>query len=115
MKIGPNGDASVPSPNGTTGTTGAGAAARPTPAETGKAQGSPAAQVITGEASATVALSSAASTMLGGLNEATADFDANKVARMTNSLANGSYKIDAEVIADKLIANARELLSNAQQ
>jgi negative regulator of flagellin synthesis FlgM len=113
MKIRP--DAPVPSPNGANGTTGASATARPTPAETGKAQNSPAAQIITGEASATVALSSAASTMMDGLNEATADFDAEKVSRVTRSLADGSYKVNAEVIADKLIANAKELLTNAQQ
>ncbi len=110
MKIGPNGDKpNVPSTNGTAG------AARPTPAETGKAQSSPAAQVITGEASATVALSSAASTLMDGLNEATADFDAEKVSRVARSLADGSYKVNAEVIADKLIANAKELLTNTQQ
>lgn len=113
MKIGPTGDKpTVPS---TTGTTGAAGTARPTPAETGKAQGSPAAQVITGEASTTVALSSAASTLMEGLNEATADFDAEKVSRVARALADGSYKVDAEVIADKLIANAKELLTNAQQ
>ena len=55
MKIGPNGDSPL---SGTSGPGNTGSTARATPAETGKAQGSPAAQVITGEASATVALSS---------------------------------------------------------
>ncbi len=115
MKIGPPGDTPVPNTNGTGGTTGTNGAARATPAETGKAQGSPAAQVITGEASATVALSSAASTLMDGLNEATADFNTEKVSRITQSLADGSYKVNAEVIADKLIANATELLASTQQ
>jgi negative regulator of flagellin synthesis FlgM len=115
MKIGPTGDAPVPNTNGTSSTTGTNGASRATPAETGKAQGSPAAQVITGEASATVALSSAASTLMDGLNEATADFNAEKVSRITQALANGSYKVNPEVIADKLIANAKEVLASAQQ
>ena len=102
MKIGPNGDSPL---SGTSG-----------PASTGStARASPAAQVITGEASATVALSSTASTLMAGLTEANADFDTDKVTRIARSLSDGSYKVNAEVIADKLIANAKELLTNAQQ
>ena len=112
MKIGPNGESPL---SGTSGPGSTGSAARVTPAETGKAQGSPAAQVITGEASATVALSSTASTLMAGLTESNADFDADKVTRIARSLSDGSYQVNAEVIADKLIANAKELLTNAQQ
>lgn len=112
MKIGPNGDSPL---SGTSGPGSTSSTARATPAETGKAQGSPAAQVVTGEASATVALSSTASTLIGGLTEANADFDADKVSRISRSLSDGTYAVNAEVIADKLIANAKELLTNAQQ
>ncbi|MFT3956598.1 MAG: flagellar biosynthesis anti-sigma factor FlgM [Piscinibacter sp.] len=62
--------------------------------------------------SAKVELSSAASTLAGGN---TADFDAAKVERISQSIADGSYKVNAELIADKLIANAQELLGKVQR
>jgi len=37
-------------------------------------------------------------------------FDANKVDKVKQSIEDGTYQVDAEVIADKLIANAQELL-----
>ena len=60
------------------------------------------------DASAKVELSSAASLMnaSGG-----AEFDAEKVARISQAISDGSFKIHPEVIADRLIANAQELLS----
>jgi negative regulator of flagellin synthesis FlgM len=58
--------------------------------------------------SATVALSSTAATLLSG--GASGEFDAEKVARMSEAIASGSFKVNAEAIADKLIANAQELL-----
>ena len=64
------------------------------------------------DASATVALSSTASTLL--LGGSSAEFDAEKVARISQSIADGSFKINPQVIADKLIANAQELLGKAK-
>ena len=62
----------------------------------------------TADASAKIALSSgAASLIAGGSNT---EFDAEKVARISQSIDDGTFKINAEVIADKLIANAQELL-----
>ena len=61
------------------------------------------------DASAQVQLSAAASSLLGAA-PADADFDADKVARISQAIASGSYKVNAEVIADRLIANAQELL-----
>ena len=62
----------------------------------------------TADPSATVALSSTAATLLSG--GASSEFDAEKVASMSEAIASGSFKINAEAIADKLIANAQELL-----
>ena len=62
--------------------------------------------------SATVALSSTASTLLSG--GTSSEFDADKVARMSDAIAGGTFKVNAGVIADKLIANAQELLSKVK-
>jgi negative regulator of flagellin synthesis FlgM len=62
--------------------------------------------------SATVALSNTASTLLS--SGASADFDADKVARISGAIANGSFKVDHAAIADKLISNAQELLGKVQ-
>lgn len=66
-----------------------------------------AAPAATEGAGVQVQLSATASELLGG---AGSDFDAEKVARITQAIENGTYRIDAEAIADKLIANAQELL-----
>jgi negative regulator of flagellin synthesis FlgM len=70
-----------------------------------KARGTSAA--ASGEASS-VHLSSAAAGLLASTS--TPEFDAAKVERVKQAIADGSYKIDAAAIADKLIANAQELL-----
>ncbi len=60
------------------------------------------------EASAKVALSPAASS----LSVSTGDtaFDTAKVERIAQAIRDGKFKINADVIADKLIINAEELL-----
>ena len=65
------------------------------------------------DASARIQLSSTASTLLAGGNSA--EFDADKVARVSEMVAKGSFKVNADVIADKLIANAQELLSKVSR
>lgn len=60
------------------------------------------------DASATIELSSTASTLMTG--GAPAEFDAEKVARISKAINDGSFKINPEAIADKLISNAAELL-----
>lgn len=68
------------------------------------------------DASAQVALSSTATALLQGTPGATAtnaDFDAEKVARVASAISEGTFKPNPEVIADKLIANAQELLNKA--
>jgi len=85
----------------------AGAPAAAEPAKAGQGQAA-AATAAAADPSATVALSSTAATLLSG--GASGEFDAEKVARMTEAIASGSFKVNAEAIADKLIANAQELL-----
>jgi len=62
-------------------------------------------QGVSEEASAQVALSPAASQLA-----ADPDFDADKVMRIAQAIRDGRFTVDAHAIADKLIANARELL-----
>lgn len=65
------------------------------------------------DASAKVEISSTASTLLAG--GAGAEFDADKVARISQAMADGSFKVNPGVIADKLISNAQELLTKVQR
>lgn len=96
MKIGQPTDKPALTPT-TTARTGSGEVA------TGKA-------AADGEASAKVVLSDAASALLSGTGAAKADFDAEKVERISKAIADGSYTVNHAAIADKLIANTQELL-----
>jgi negative regulator of flagellin synthesis FlgM len=78
---------------------------------TAKARGADATAAAAGEASATVALASTNAAQAA----AGADFDAAKVERIAQAIRDGRYEVNAEAIADKLIANAHELLSRTQQ
>lgn len=102
MKIGPNAEKPVSHPV----TPGAqpGADAAKTPAAGASA-------TLT-DAGAKIELSSTASTLLS--SGVSAEFDAQKVARISQAIASGSFKIDPEAIADKLISNAQELLTQAK-
>ena len=64
------------------------------------------------DASAKIELSNTASVLLSG--GASAEFDAEKVARISKAIDEGTFKIDPGAIADKLIANAQELLTKSQ-
>lgn len=64
------------------------------------------------DASATIEISSTASTLL--TSAATAEFDAEKVARISAAIDAGTFKVDPEAIATKLISNAAELLGKAK-
>lgn len=65
------------------------------------------------EPSAKVALSSAASALAGGA--VNGDFDAEKVERIAQAIRDGKFQVNPEAIADKLIANAAELLGKQPQ
>ncbi|HSW05106.1 flagellar biosynthesis anti-sigma factor FlgM [Aquabacterium sp.] len=60
------------------------------------------------EPSAKVELSAGALLGAGGSE---AVFDAEKVKRISDAIRDGKFEVNAEAIADKLIANAAELLS----
>ena len=64
------------------------------------------------EASSTVAISPAATAML---QAADADVDVQKVAQVRQAIADGTYKVNADAIADKLIANAKDVLAQVQR
>jgi len=64
------------------------------------------------EASAQVALSSTAASLLSSSASAV-EFDSAKVDRISQAIEKGDFKIDAGAIADKLIANAAELLKKS--
>jgi len=60
------------------------------------------------EASAKVELSAAASLLAAEGN--TADFDAEKVARIAQAIRDGKFEVNAGAIADKLLDNTREII-----
>ena len=60
------------------------------------------------EPSAKVELSAGALLGAGGTD---ATLDAEKVKRISDAIRDGKFEINAEAIADKLIANAHELLT----
>jgi len=64
------------------------------------------------DASAKVELSSTAATLLSA--GSTSEFDAEKVARISQAINAGTYQVNPAAIADKLIGNAQELLTKAK-
>jgi negative regulator of flagellin synthesis FlgM len=106
MKIGNSVEsAAVPAPTG-----------RTAPADADKST-----KPVSGPAAAStqVELSSTAATLRAGAanttTQASADFDTEKVNRISQAIADGSFTVNPEAIADKLISNAQELLSKGQR
>ena len=88
------------------------------PAATGRASSGEATAKTNGstapaEASAQVEISSAAASLLQGVGGSSAEFDADKVARISKAIEDGTFKVNHAAIADKLISNAKELLTKA--
>ena len=106
MKIGNPADKRnlAPADNATAAAKGAGK-----PAEQAAAAAAPAAA----DAGVKVQLSSGAESLRAGTDAP--EFDAAKVDRIARAIADGSYQVNAEAIADKLIANAQELLGKVQR
>ncbi len=42
------------------------------------------------------------------------DFDAGKVKAVRSAIENGTFKVDADVVADKMLANTQELIARAK-
>ncbi|MDC6705938.1 MULTISPECIES: flagellar biosynthesis anti-sigma factor FlgM [Pseudomonadota] len=88
-------------------------AAAPAPAAEAASQG--ASRVASSGAAASagvpVTLSSAARAV--DASRSSADFDAAKVRAVKAAIENGSFRVDAEAVADKLLANAYEVLSRS--
>ena len=89
------------------------------PPTTGRSASADAAKPASGqdgvESSAKVELSHTAASLRSGTPQASADFDADKVARISQAISDGSFKINPEAIADKLIANAQEVLTKVSR
>lgn len=67
-----------------------------------------------GSSSVEVKLSPVTQTMTNNVARSGTDvFNAEKVEAMRMAIQNGSFSVNAEAIADKLLANAREMLSVA--
>jgi negative regulator of flagellin synthesis FlgM len=49
------------------------------------------------------------------LERAPDDFDSEKVDRIRQAISNGTYKVNPEAIADKLLTNAQDLLGHLGQ
>lgn len=65
------------------------------------------------EPSTQVALSSAATQIAAGGTDPT--FDTKKVERIAQAIRDGQFKVNPDAIADKLLANAQELLGPARK
>lgn len=86
------------------------AAEKPNAGAETAAAGGLAAATAQPQAGVTVTLSSSASQALssGGGSDV---FNAEKVEAMKQAIADGSFKVNAEAIADKMLSNAAEMLS----
>jgi negative regulator of flagellin synthesis FlgM len=100
MKIGSNTTPDAVSST-STGRTESNTSTTRTPGKTGSLDGGV-------DASAKVTLSNVAGNLL---TSSDGSFDAEKVDRIKKAIDNGTYKVNADAIADKLINNAQELLT----
>ncbi len=72
-----------------------------------------ASSAASGEVQASTHVELTSPALLQGLGD-DAVFDVEKVSRISNAIRDGKFEIDAEAIADKLIANAQDLLGPRQ-
>jgi negative regulator of flagellin synthesis FlgM len=107
MKISQSSDNPVP----------VGAGGPPVPAKGGQNTASTAnANATQGSRSAGVAVtvSTLARTLAASRSDETADVDTEKVDSVRAAIQDGTYKVNPEAIADKLLANAQEMLNRTR-
>ena len=106
MKIGPSVDNSIPVQSG-------GAAASQKTAQNASASAAATSSTSQGTRSAGVAVT--VSNFARGLEKASrgepADIDTQKVASVRAAIQKGTYVVNPEAIADKLLSNAQEMLN----
>jgi negative regulator of flagellin synthesis FlgM len=61
-----------------------------------------------------VTVSTAARGALDPTSRPNADFNAGKVKAVRTAIENGTFSVDAEAVADKLLSNAQEILSRSR-
>ncbi len=66
------------------------------------------------QAGVQVTLSSATQSMSATGSGSSDVFNAEKVEAMKQAIANGTFQVNAEAIADKMLANAAEMLNGAR-
>ena len=97
-----------------TGNTPSDLSALKTPPSNTPKTGQEAAQVATSSASntgVTVALTSAARSLAKDALNSSAEIDTKKVDEMKAAIRDGSFTVNPEAIADKLLSNAQEMLN----
>jgi negative regulator of flagellin synthesis FlgM len=82
-------------------------AAAPAPAAEAAAQGA-------ARAAAGVPVTLSANVRSADVGRGSAEFDAGKVKAVKTAIENGTFTVDAEAVADKLLANAYESLSHSR-
>lgn len=87
----------------------------PASAETAGAAGAAAKpQAATPSSGVTVSVSASTSQALSGKGQSSDVFNAEKVESMKQAIANGSFQVNAEAIADKMLSNAAEMMSGSK-
>lgn len=106
MKIGPPTDNSA-----RVGTT-----AQPVPQTSGQSSGTPAAPAGKRAPASGVAVtvSTLARTLEAAAAAEASDIDSEKVESVKTAIQQGTYTVNAEAIADKLLANAQEMLNRSR-
>lgn len=83
---------------------------KPAAAQAGKAQAGATGAAKKPEAGTQIELSSTATKLMArGSDEGS--FDVEKVGRIAQAITDGKFTVNADAIADKLIANAQEVIS----
>lgn len=110
MKIGPSPDSMLPPVQGTRPGAAGGVAGNQTPS----GQPSPAPTAARyGPATGGVSVTKSAGVRALEQTDGSGDIDYAKVQAMRDAIANGTFKVNAGAIADKLLANAQEMLDRA--